>query len=257
MGFAMRRVVYRGSLLDGAQPHPELSELLIRKDLLIEISDDAPAHDVVIGAPHHAALGTPEIAERSNKPRVADEGAGFVAIAALAALRERGIASKLLIAAHATDHDPNKMLESPYCRELFSKSARLLFECHGASAHRENEIEVSAGSNSLSRPMEFGELLGEATEFRYRLAAQKVPGQHEAIAFDSDGRRSECTLALPALKTPSLVEAMKHRMHALHIEATPSFRATWQRPNSLTEKGEALGMALAEAASGYLMTLRN
>lgn len=248
----MRRIRYRGELFEEGRPGPHLAALLASRDTLVEISNDEPTHDVVIGAPHHAPLGTPRIAEKSSRPRVADEGAALVALATHDALRKRGIASRLLIAVHATDHDPNKQLASPYCRDLFARPAKLLVECHGASANRSNELELTSGMNRLSRPREFGALLSGALDSRYALAAQHTPGGREAMIFESGGQRTQGALALPALKTQSLAEAMNRSMHALHLEATPRFRTSWRNPNTLTRNGQELATAVADAIADYL-----
>jgi hypothetical protein len=256
--YKMKITEYTGELWQGEQVHPDLLERLTGKDDLIEIAHGEPPYQVVIGVPHQAAVDDGQIAEEWLNPvtgkrgRASDEAAALFALASFTSLRDQNIPCKLVVAAHATDHDPNKDLDSPYCQRIFIDSARLLFECHGASKEQHNDLEVTAGSNSFANPVRFGRLLAEALEWRYRVAAQTRPGVTDAATFMDEGAEGEDTLNLPALKTDSLRQAATNQMHALHLEAKPDFRISKDKADNLTEDGRALGQVIAIAIMNYL-----
>jgi len=116
----MRKSHYSGEWWTGPAVYPDLWELLLQKDLLIEITTGSQPYRVVLGAPHHAAPQVDQIAENWTNPRTgrrgrpADETTGLTGPTTLTALQEIGIAARLLIAAHPTDHDPNKSRGCPY-----------------------------------------------------------------------------------------------------------------------------------------------
>lgn len=258
MSYKMQLVEYTGEVWHDEQLHPTLVDLLTNKDLLIEIAHGKPPYRVVIGVPHQAAVDVGQIAEewwdprRQRYGRDSDEAAALFALACFTSLRDQNAPCKLVIAAHATDHDPNKELGSPYCQRIFADSARLLFECHGAREDRSNDLELSAGSNSLSHPTLFGRLLAQALEWRYTVAAQDRPGVETATIFVDERTEEQDRLSLPALNTDSLRQAATRQMHALHLEAKPIFRISQDNPNTVTEDGEVLGQAIATAILGYL-----
>jgi len=134
-------------------PHPTLANLLSARDRLIIISHGSPPYRVVLGVPHHTAGGVWQICEQRRdkhghiKPRPGDDNVALYALAAFSALKARNIPGKLVIMAHATTHDPNKLPDSPYCQEIFSQETVLLFECHAAGPRRRLDLELSAGSN--------------------------------------------------------------------------------------------------------------
>ncbi len=258
MNYRMQIVEYSGELWQDEEPYPALLDLLTNKDVLIEVIHGEPPYQVVIGVPHQAAVDVSQIAEewwdpsRKRYGRDSDEATALLALAAFTSLRDQSVPCKLVIAAHATDHDPNKELGSPYCQCVFSDPARLLFECHGAGKDHPNDVELSAGSNSLSRPAFFGRLLAQALAWRYRVAAQTQPGAKEAVVFLDERTEEQGNLRLPALNTDSLRQAGTKQMHALHLEAKPAFRISEEKPNALTEDGKALGWAVASAIMSYL-----
>ncbi len=250
----MKRIDYDGPLWREREPAPELAALLRERDALIELSAAGGGPGVVLGVPHHAGPGVDEIAERRPEGgRVADENAVMYALAGFAALRERGAACRLVVAAHASDHDPNKHPERPYCQRALSSGAELLLECHGAGFPAPHPLEVSAGRNARAEPLRFGRLLSGALGAGLALAAQARPGERAARRFEGgaplDG---EVELKFPALKTRSLAEADARGLAALHLEATPRFRTFGVQGMRLTDDGARLGRALAEAVVAYL-----
>lgn len=235
---------------------PSLLEALTSKDCLIEIVIGQPPYAVVIGVPHQAAIGVSRIAddwvnEHGTKGRESDEGAAFHALVAFTALRDHGIPSKLVIAAHDTQHDPNKDASSPYWKAIFSDEMQLLFESHGARDGRNVDLEISSGQNNLGRPLEFGRILARALEFRYSLVAQGEVGSNKGILITQDGE-TEAKIENPANKTNSLIEAGKRKIPALHLEARPPFRIPLDRTNTVTPDGLILGRAIAKSFIEYL-----
>jgi hypothetical protein len=253
---------YRGPSFVGEQVHPELDALLAARDTLVEIGDgssdgddDGDGAEVLLGVPHHAAVGVDRIAERRPQGgRVADENAVVYALAALESLTEARVRCRLLVAAHATDHDPNKHEESPYCeRILASPDLRLLIECHGSSHRAPHDLELSAGRNRRTEPLRFGRLLARALGPGFRLATQTTPGEREARVLDAGGvDAGGSVLRFPALRTRSLAAAAGRGIHALHLEAKPRFRSRGDGTAALTPPGRRLARALAAAIGGYL-----
>lgn len=244
---------YDGPLIDGDRPHADLLSLLDTRDTLVEVRS-AGAPRVVFGVPHHAALGVDRIAERRPEGgRVADENAVLYALVALQHLFSLGVGGLLVVAAHATDHDPNKLAHSPYCRRILDSRAELLIECHGAGRRAPHDLEVSAGRNRLAEPLRFGIALARALGPGFHLAAQRVPGDRGAVLMDARGAGTGASvLRFPALRTRSLASAGERGMAALHLEAKPRFRTRGDGSASLTASGRRLGRALATAATHYL-----
>ena len=230
---------------------PALLDALLSKDCLIEMVSGQPPFAVVIGVPHQAAVGVSRIADdwvnnEGVKGRNSDEGAAFHALVAFTAIRDRGIPCKLVIAAHDTQHDPNKVSSSPYWEAVFSDEMQLLFECHGARDDRNADLEISSGQNSLGNPLEFGRTLVRTLEFRYSLVAQAEPGSKKGILIEQDGDK-EAKLENPANYTNSLIEAEKLKIPALHLEARPQFRIPEDQSNTVTPDGLILGRAIAKS----------
>ena len=244
---------YTGPLLTGDRPHPGLTPLLAERDALIELGPRC-AGGVVLGVPHHAAVGRGRIAERSpSGGRVADENAVLYALACLARLRELGVGSALVIAAHASDHDPNKRRETPYCRRVLGDpKPRLLVECHGAGARAPHDLEVTAGRNRGTRPLDFGRLLARSLGPGFHVAAQTAPGERAALIVDAQPRATPSVLRFPALRTTSLHAAGERGIAALHVEAKPRFRSRGDGSTRLTRSGRSLGESLAEAIAAYV-----
>lgn len=225
----MRRLVYTGALWQDSAVAAELWDLLLQPDLLIEITQGKPPFAVTIGVPHHAGPGVERIAETWPNPktsslgRTADENTALPGLVLFSALGEKGIPCKLVIAAHPTDHDPNKTPESPYWQAVFGDAPGLLFELHGAARHRRCALELSAGMNNIAAPLIFGKALAYFYHGEGVLACQDRPGSRDAYLYhhqvQSSGR-----LQNPALETDSLAYAGRLGIPALHLEMKPVFR---------------------------------
>ncbi len=238
-------------------PHPTLAGLLARKNQLIVLRYGRPPYRVVLGVPHHVPSGVWWICEErldeygQVNGRKGDDNVASFALVAFSRLRALGIPCKLVIMAHATTHDPNKVLSSPYCREIFSEATDLLFECHASSGRRLLELELSAGSNPLTSTLRFGRALAAILEMRYLLGVQTISGRSEALIFQPNGQTTPGTLQLPATKTTSLTEAGRQGIEALHLEAKPHFRFLKERPHAVTPDGVVLGRAVAAVIAKY------
>ena len=232
---------YQGEIWDGPAVHPDLWRLLQQKDVLIEISSGAGPYQVALGAPHHAGPGVDRIAEDWINPktgqtgRAADETTGLVGLAVFQALQDLGISCKLVIAAHPTDHDPNKVSGSPYWRSLFSAPSSdgpsddgapfdLLIELHGAAKRRRHALELSAGQNTRANPLVFGKALAYYWQSDQFLAVQEQPGSNQAQLFIKGQPGTPGRLENPALETPSLAYAGQAGRPALHLEMKADFR---------------------------------
>ena len=245
----METIRHEGPLFEGRRTAPALSALLRRRDTLVEL----PARNqprVWITVPHHAAPGVDRIAERRPQGgRVADENAVLYALVCLEALRARGIDAALLVAAHATDHDPNKSESSPYCqRVLASAPGTLLLECHGASARAPHDLEISAGRNPWVDPVAFTRTLVGAIGPGFHAAAQLEAGGRAALVMSGEDLAGAASvLRFPALRTRSLAAAGEVGIAALHGEAKPRFRQRSPLAPALTAAGRALGLGRAAA----------
>jgi len=247
----VERLEFKGEIWASQQRiSDDLHALFNEKDRLIVMKSGEPPYRVVLGVPHQAAIGVGRIAEKADKDRVSDEAAAFYALAAFSNLVDQGIPCKFVVMAHATSHDPNKHIDSPYCKEIFSDDTKLLFECHGAAADR-RDLELSAGRNHLSNPKCFGRLLARQLNREFPLGVQKKAGCDQALVFDSNGEISGC-LKNPAIGTESLIEAEKQGIAALHLEATPKFRKSKDQAKTVTNEGMILGRAIAESIISYL-----
>jgi hypothetical protein len=227
-----RSTVYSGDLWEGPAVHPELWELLLQKNRLIEISRGQPPYRVVLGVPHHAAPGVDHIAGDWLNPRtgkvgrIADETTGLFGLVLFEELKNRGVSCSLVIAAHPTDHDPNKTPGSAYWRQVFRDPlAALLFELHGAGSKRSYDLELSAGRNTIADPLAFGRRLAPLLDPRWQAAFQTRPGHSEALIFsDHHSGGFPGRLQNPALETDSLAFAGEAGIPALHLEMKPVFR---------------------------------
>jgi hypothetical protein len=253
----VRSVQYDGNIWNSDQPVPALAKLLAGKDCLISLAYSGPPYQVTLGVPHHAVIGAKQICERRldernlPNPRDADENAALFALAAFSALKEAGIPSKLVIMAHATGHDPNKIPESPYCQAVLGERTRLLFECHGSGVSRRLPLELSAGSNHLVKTLRFGRALAYALGHRFALGVQKRAEKREAIILRTDGDCEKGSLELAAKHTASLIEAEKQEIPALHLEAKPVFRRAPDLSSRITPEGLLLGQAIARSVIQY------
>lgn len=223
-------VPYSGEIWQADHLHPRLWELLMGEDLLIELTCGEPPYQVVLGVPHHAGPGVDHIAEAWQNPktgrlgRPADESAGLMGLAAFTALREKGIPCKLVIAAHPTDHDPNKTPGSPYWQSVFTPPLPgLLFELHGAARHRRHALELSAGSNSVVDPLRCGRVLAYFFQQDEILAVQARAGSSDA-ELHKNHQSSNGKLQNPAIETHSLAYAGALGIPALHLEMKSAYR---------------------------------
>jgi len=206
----------------------ELLGLLESKDTLVILKIGEPLFRVVIGVSHQTAIGQSVIAENwtnrhGGKGRDSDENAASIALAVFSNLCDQKIPCKLVVAAYATDDDPNKNMNSSYCKEVFSEKTHLLFECHGAGDKRKQDIEISAGVNSLGKALDFGRQLATELNYQYSLSAQIEAGSNRANSISKE-KEIDTILVLPALETTSLIQAEKRGIAALHLEAKPRFR---------------------------------
>jgi hypothetical protein len=235
--------------------NPRLENLLTARDCLIVISYGPPPYKVVLGVPHQAALGVPRICERrldrhgNVNDRKADHNVASFALVAFSRLRDRAISCKLVIMAHATTHDPNKQVNSPYCREIFGDELQLLFECHGSGPKRKLDLELSAGSNQLGQPVSFGRTLASDLDYQYSLGMQTVTRRSSALILRPGGTVTSGKLQLPAVKTASLIEAGNRGIPALHLEAKPRFRVPGSSTSTVSSSGRILGRAIAATIS--------
>jgi hypothetical protein len=233
-------------------PHLTLENLLTARDCLIILGHGSPPYNVVLGVPHHSANGVWQICEQRRdklgnlKPRKGDDNAALFALVAFSMLKEHNTPCKLVIMAHATTHDPNKVMFSPYCQEILREKTRLIFECHAANAKRVLDLELSSGSNELSQTYDFGRNLAVALGYRYSLGVQTNHGQSTALIYQPGGKTVWGKLQLPAIKTVSLIEASHRGIPALHLEAKPNFRVSANMANSVSSDGLFLGRAIAE-----------
>ncbi len=244
----------------GAAVAPELWELLQEKDLLIELAAGEGPCQVILGVPHHAALGVGRIAENWSAPgssrrgRAADETTGLTGLAVLQALSEEGIAARLVIAAHATDHDPNKTPGSAYWQSVFAEStlarrpAPLLFELHGAGKGRKYDLELSAGRNQKSEGLAFGTELAAVVPDSWQIAVQTRAGSSAGQLFHPD--HQTIRLENPALRTRSLSHAGELGIPALHLEMKAFLRQPDENfPDAPRPAREAWILAQAIAAT--------
>ncbi len=224
---------------------PSLLKLLKAKDKLIILRHAKPPYKVVLGVPHQSAIGESHIC-KNGKKRDSDENAASYALVAFTNLKDQNIPSKLVIMAHSTTKDPNKEEDSLYWKEIFKDNGELLFECHGSSGKRENELELSAGKNKESDAIKFGRLLGESLNYKYKLGIQKEAGKKGALIINEYGKEKPGELQLSANNTKSLIEASNRKIPALHLEAKPNFRIPKDKSDTVTSDALNLGKAISE-----------
>lgn len=254
----IKRIDYDRELWTLREPYPALRDFLMAKDCLIVLHHGSAPYKVVLGVPHQAAIGQGCICENRKKkdespdPRDSDENAASYALVAFTTLKQHDVPCKLVIMAHSTTDDPNKIKNSPYWKEIFRERTELIFECHGAGAHRRYELELSGGKNKKAKPVKFARLLVSELGHRYTLGAQKQAGKEDAVIFRTDGTKEKGTLERAANETDLLKEAEKKKTQALHLEAKPAFRKPVEGTNTVTPDGFVLGRALAQAIIKYL-----
>lgn len=228
--FRSKTFVFTDPLWEEQAVAPALWSFLQQRDRLIEIHSNGPHWQVVLGAPHHALPGVDGIADDWRDPntgdlgRAADEMVGLLALAVFTSLQQKGISCKLVIAAHPTDHDPNKTPGCPYWESLLAPPhPALVFELHGAAKRRKYDLELSAGQNRLARPLRLGRQLAAHLPDSLELAAQAEPGGKQGWLL-TGSRETACRLQNPALKTTLLQAASLAGIPALHLEAKSFFR---------------------------------
>ncbi|MDX1520922.1 MAG: hypothetical protein R3264_04805 [Anaerolineae bacterium] len=232
-------------------PHPDLATLFEAKNQLIVLRHGDPPFAVVIGVPHQVPNGVWRICDErrdSNgrvKDRSGDDNVASLGLLVFSQLHRQNIPCKLVIMAHATTHDPNKVLDSPYCQEVFQEKMHLLFECHASSGRRRLDLELSAGSNRVTRSLFWGQKLAARLENRYRLGVQVKAGRRDAVVFLPNGSIVPDKLDLPAIKTASLIEAGRRSIAGLYLETKPIFRVVDHMANAVTPDGLILGRAIA------------
>jgi hypothetical protein len=227
-----RHIDYTGSLWEGPAVQADLWELLLQKNLLIEIHYGPPPYRVVLGVPHHAAPGIDRIADTWLNPRTgkygrgADETTGLFGLVLFEELKNRGAPCSLVISAHPADNDPNKTPGSPYWQRVFQEPLpAMLFELHGAASRRSHDIELSAGRNTRADPLGFGRRIAPALDPRWKAAFQTRPGHRDALVFsDQNPSGIPGRLQNPALETGSLAFAGQLGIPALHLEMKSIFR---------------------------------
>lgn len=238
-------------------PHPTLERLLTGIDQLIVLRHGQPPYPVVLGVPHQSAIGVFRICEKrldehgNVKNRKGDDNVASYALVAFSRLKAQNVPCKLVIMAHPTTHDPNKIVDSPYCQEIFGDETELLYECHACSGKRHLDLELSAGNNPLTQTVRIGRMLGSALGYRYKLGIQSAVGQKDALILQPDGTEIEGQLQLPATKTVSLSEAGQRGIPALHLEAKPFFRVPKGLTNTVSHHGLILGRAIADSIVQY------
>jgi len=242
----MERILFQEKIWEkeNREFNPALLQLLIAKDRLIVLLHGKPPYRVILGVPHQAGIGQPFICDCRVK-RESDENSASYALVTYSLLKERDFPCKIVIAAHSTTADPNKVLDSPYCQEVFQEPGELFIECHGAGPRRKLDLELSSGRNSLADTKGFGEALAWALQKRYLLGVQRKCGTDDALILGKDGKKIHGQLENPALLTKSLAKAGEMKIPALHIEAKPQFRRSPDRVNRVTDDGVVLGHALA------------
>lgn len=247
----IKHVKYDSEIWAIGEYHTSLADFLTAKDCLLVLHNGKPPYKVVLGVPHQAAVGEDRICERGES-RNSDENAASYALVVYSTLVENDSPCKLVIMAHSTKIDPNKKTDSPYCKEIFKDPTELILECHGAGPNRLLDLELSAGSNDLAKPIEFGRVLFSSLERKYTLGVQKKPGADYAIIFKKNGTQTEGKLQLPGNETTSLIEARKRKIPAMHLEAKPAFRIPQDRSNSVSPDGLNLGRSLAQSIITFM-----
>jgi hypothetical protein len=247
------RVEYDSDLWILSRPSPLLADLLEAQERLLVLRCGPPPYRVVLGVPHHASVTQDFICQErrdaTGRPwlRDADKGSATYALVAFSTLRERGISTKLVVMLHSLFVDPNKVLTSAYCQEVFAEPTALLLECHGAGPQRVLALELSAGSNALAETEAFARALDRGLGRRFTWAYQARGGSAEAVVLRMDGSGDRGMLELPALNTASLTAAAERNIPALHLEAKPAFCDPKDGTNTVTPEGLLLGRALARA----------
>ncbi|HQI25302.1 MAG TPA: hypothetical protein PLV15_10690 [Smithella sp.] len=256
MAYKMVTKKYEGAIFDNGQITKELMDLLNSRNILIEIQSDIQSPNdsrpVVIGVPHHAAIGQEKIAEEAQE-RPSDEAAAYYALSVFNYLKSC-VPCKLVIAAHSTDHNPNKQNDSPYFNSIFELNPRLLFECHGAGSTRKHDLELSSGIALCSDIRRFGLRFSRRLLDGIVFACQVIPGEKmkSCILYEKGKAEKAGELVFPALGTLSLVMAKCKNIPAFHLEARPSFRFDEANPGRLTQQGEWLGKTIAQMILEYL-----
>ncbi|MGE5223239.1 MAG: hypothetical protein ACM3PY_12435, partial [Omnitrophica WOR_2 bacterium] len=237
----MKTIQYSGEIWNGPSIHPELWNLLQQKDLLVELACGQPPFQVILGVPHHAGVGVDRIAEDWYNPRLkgvgrpADATTGLAGLVLFSALREMGTPCKLAIAAHPTDHDPNKTPGCPYWQSVFTSlpagnpgtaphlPPTLLLELHGANSQRRHALELSAGQNEVANTLRFGRLFAYYLNGDWIYAIQEKAGSKQARVYKQHTSTAG-KLQNPALETLSLAHAGQLGIPALHLEMKAIFR---------------------------------
>ena len=188
-----------------------------------------------------------------KKGRVSDENVGISALVLWEVFRQEGISARFVIAAHATDHDPNKTPGCSYWECIFvDPLPDLLIELHGAKNDdnfaqngNKHDMELSSGKDQAAEPLIFGRLMANERD-GYNIGVQEKPGINKALKIN--GKLEEVSLLdNPALYTLSLAHAGKLGLPAFHLELKPMFR---KYPEILAHTWRMARM-LSAAVKGY------
>lgn len=97
--------------------------------------------EVVIGVPHHAPLGVPNLPSKEHP--YADENAGVIGYEIARLLKCNSV-----IACNSPI-DPNKHQDSDYCKQILAWQPNFLVEIHGHGGNSARfDIEISSGSTA-------------------------------------------------------------------------------------------------------------
>lgn len=190
------------------------------------IVNSGQVQDIVIGVPHHAPLGTPELP--CEEHRDADENTGFLGYYVAQLLNcPTVIACNYFI-------DPNKHRESDYFKRIQSWKPKILTEIHGHGGKSAKfHIEISSGSaerNFWSKHL--ADRLGKKFADVPSLQGYSISGDINAIYFK-------------AQKTTSIVEK---EWVSFHIELPKSLR---ESKSIYTPFCELLAVALKEIMADF------
>lgn len=180
--------------------------------------------EVVIGVPHHAPLGVPNLPCKEHPN--ADENAGFLGYELARLLNCNSI-----IACNSPV-DPNKNKDSCYCKNILSWKPKILVEIHGHGGKSVYfDIEISSGSsanNSWSKEM--------AERLRAKLSAVPL-FQGYTLSGDFNAIR---------LKAKNTFTITTNEWIAFHIELPKSIRESKDKYSLFCEfLAEIIGEILA------------
>ncbi len=133
--------------------------------------------EVVIGVPHHAPLGVPNLPCKEHPD--SDENAGYLGYEVARLLNCNSV-----IACNSPI-DPNKNKDSDYCRCILSWKPKILIEIHGhGSKAAKFDMEISSGSSAKNIwSKELAERLGTKFTMMPLLQSYSLSGDFNTIYF--------------------------------------------------------------------------